>query len=178
MGEPRPAEPATLVCGVLAADETVLAEALRVLERDFGPRALGSPALPFAFTRYYEQDMGPGLLRQFVAFATPVDPGRLAAIKLRTNAMERELAARLAAPVRRPVNLDPGLVDAARLALATTKDYAHRVYLGEGIYAEVTLRWQDGTFAPLEWTYPDYRSGPALAFFNDVRRIHRARGAP
>jgi len=177
MGDPLPAAPATLVCGLLAAGEAALAAARETLSHAFGPRALESPVLPFSFTRYYEPEMGPGLLRQFVAFETPVDPGRLAAIKLRTNALERELAGRLAASVPRPVNLDPGVLDDARLVLATTKDFAHRVCLGNGIYAEVTLRWQGGAFAPMEWTYPDYRSEEARAFFDRVRRFHRERGA-
>ncbi len=172
MAEPRPPQPVTAICGILAADEKALTEAAAALALAFGPFRLASPALPFTFTRYYEPEMGPNLLRQYVAFRKPVDPGSLAAIKLQTNALEQELAARLASRVPRPVNLDPGYVDAARLVLATTKDYAHRVYIGEGIHAEVTLAWRDGGFEPQAWTYPDYRSEPALAFFNEVRRIH------
>ena len=175
MGEPRPAAPVTLVCGVLAADEAFLAEALAALERAFGPRAAESPVLPFAFTRYYEKEMGPRLLRTLVAFERPVDPGRLAAIKLRTNALEREIAARAPAGVPRPVNLDPGTVDAARLVLATTKDHAHRLYLGEGIYGEVTLIWHKGGFTPLDWTYPDFRTEAYRSFFDEVRRLHVSR---
>ena len=175
MGEPSPPAPVTLVCAILAADEPVLAEALAALGREFGPRAAESPVLPFAFTRYYEKEMGPRLLRKLVAFERPVDPGRLAAIKLRTNALEREVAARAPAGVPRPANLDPGTVDAARLVLATTKDHAHRVYLGDGIYGEVTLLWHKGGFAPLDWTYPDFRTEAYRSFFDGVRRLHAGR---
>jgi hypothetical protein len=175
MGEPCPPAPVTLICGLLAADEAVLSEALEALGREFGPRALESPVIPFDFTRYYEKQMGSRLLRKLVAFERPVDPGHLAAIKLRTNALEREIAARSAAGVPRPVNLDPGTLDGARLVLATTKDHAHRVYLGNGVYSEVTLLWHKGGFTHLDWTYPDYRSEAYRDFFNEVRRIHMGR---
>jgi len=56
--------------------------------------------------------------------------------------------------------------------LATTKNYAHRIYLGGGIYAEVTLRYQGGTFRPWPWTYPDYASPPLIAIFNHIRQLY------
>jgi len=87
-------------------------------------------------------------------------PEGLAGIKHRTNLLESELAVE----GRRGVNLDPGIVNDSRLILATTKDFAHRVYLGSGIYAEVTLIFKDGAFRPQEWTYPDYKSREALEF--------------
>ena len=46
-------------------------------------------------------------------------------------------------------------------------------YLGQGIYAEVTLRHTGGRFVPWEWTYPDYRSAEYLTFFDAVRRRYR-----
>jgi hypothetical protein len=74
----------------------------------------------------------------------------------------------------RPVNLDPGCVSAGKLVLATTKDREHRIYLSEGIYAEVTLTYRKNGFRPVATTYPDYRSEAYLAFFNEVRRMHMA----
>nr|HID14469.1 DUF4416 family protein [Anaerolineae bacterium] len=55
---------------------------------------------------------------------------------------------------------------------ATTKDWQHRVYLGGGIYAEVTLRYRKGSFQPWEWTYPDYRSPEYIAIFNHIRQLY------
>ncbi len=59
------------------------------------------------------------------------------------------------------------------MVLATTKSYDHRAYLGEGIYAELTYRYRQGSYRPLEWTYPDYRQESAIRFFNDVRQRYR-----
>ncbi len=94
-------------------------------------------------------------------------------MKLETNRIEKELAAALApgAPPR-PVNLDPGYVALSKVVLATTKDYAHRLYLGRGIYAECTLRWRHGGFEPCEWTYRDYASEQYRAFFGQVRALY------
>ncbi len=42
--------------------------------------------------------------------------------------------------------------------LATGKNYLHRIYLGRGVYADLTLIYEKGGFQPLPWTYPDYAS--------------------
>ncbi len=73
--------------------------------------------------------------------------------------------------LRRRVNLDPGYLIASKLVLATTKDFAHRIYLGQGIYGEVTLNYRRGQgWQPHPWTYADYRSPLALEFFALVRK--------
>lgn len=173
MGQPRKADDVTLFCGILACDDHWLERAIAALVEAFGPVELVSPIWQFDWTRYYNQETGENIRRQFVSFARQIDPGTIADIKLRTNDIELELAAQTDAPVPRPVNLDPGYVDEAKLVLATTKDYAHRIYVGKGIYAEATLRWHRGNFEPWPWTYLDYHSEKYRAFFVDVRERHR-----
>jgi hypothetical protein len=175
MGEAKSPEPVALVCGILAFDERWLALGRETLEGALGAIDGASPVWPFDFTRYYAEETGEHILRQFVSFGVLIDPGALAGIKLRTNELERELASRGDAPVPRPVNLDPGYVSESKLVLATTKDYSHRVCLGRGIYAEATLRWHAGGFEPWPWTYADYRSEGYLAFFAEVRARLRER---
>src|SRR2546421_2282164 len=117
--------------------------------------------------------MGAGLRKRLLAFAEPVEPGRLPEIKLATNALERELAA--GRPEPRPLNLDPGLLGLGKLVLATTKDQAHRVYLRDGIFAEVTLQYRAGKFEPWPWTYTDYRLPVVGEFLVRARDDYRAR---
>jgi hypothetical protein len=136
---------------------------------------LESLGFPFEQTRYYEAAMGPGLRKQFLAFNDLVDPERLASIKLHTNALERELAETRSYAESRPLNLDPGLLTLGKLVLATTKDQAHRVYLRQGIFAEVTLRYQDGAWEPWPWTYADYREPAVRAFLEEARAYYRER---
>jgi hypothetical protein len=135
----------------------------------FGPVTMASTPYAFTQTDYYAPTMGIDLRKQFLAFHDLVAPDRLAAIKRTTNALEQQLAASNRWPDVRPVNLDPGILTLGKFQLATTKDQAHRIYLGEGIYAEVTLRFQAGAFVPWPWTYADYRQPEVLAFLKEVR---------
>ena len=119
--------------------------------------------------------MAPGLREQPLAFRDLVAPERLAEIKLRTNALEQELASAGAFPEPRPLNLDPGLLTLGKFLLATTKDQAHRVYLRDGVYAEVTLRYHAGAFEPWPWTYADYREAAVRDFLREARDYYRRR---
>lgn len=165
----RPADQGVcLIVGMITAHPALFERAAEALEERFGPATHQSPVWPFDLTDYYEPEMGRGLLRKFLAFQRRVDRADLAEIKLWTNDLEKRLVTP-DMPVPRPINLDPGWMDAARLVLATTKDYAHRIYLQRGIYAEVTLTFARGGFRPMPWTYPDYRSEHYHAFFRAVR---------
>jgi len=80
------------------------------------------------------------------------------------------------AAVTRPLNLDPGYLTEAKLVLASTKDHAHRIYLGRGIYAEVTLHYQNGRWQSHDWTYPDFQRPDYHLFFSQCRDFFRRRG--
>jgi len=110
--------------------------------------------------------MGPGLLRQVAGFENLVHPGDLADIKLATNAMEMTLSVQ----GKRTINLDPGILSEERLILASGKNYTHRVYLRNGIYADLTLIYQKNSYRPLPWTYADYREPVLLHCFKALKR--------
>jgi hypothetical protein len=170
MGRPRAAQPVVLICGMLAGDADILRRARQLLVRQFGPLRAESDIWPFDQTDYYADETGPNLKRCFVAFEKLVNPDVLVQTKLETNALERQIAEDLLTPdIARPVNLDPGYVDLGKLVLATTKDRSHRIYLGHGIYAEVTLNFADGAWRVMPWTYPDYRDQCYHAFFSRLR---------
>jgi hypothetical protein len=147
------------------------------VEAELGAVDYASPPMPFAFTDYYEAEMGPRLSRAFFSIAALADPAALGAIKLATNDIER----RLAVAGRRRANLDPGLLSRSRFILASTKDSSHRIPLGRGIYAEITLVYERGRFRPVEWTYPDYASPAYGEILEGIRasyvaELHRAAG--
>jgi len=58
---------------------------------------------------------------------------------------------------------------AEHLVLASHKSAGHRVYLGDGVYADLQLWHVYGEFKPLTWTYPDYRMKAARVFFEKTR---------
>ena len=157
-----------LIASMFAARGELLEEAQVRLSQEFGPIYFESELLPFDHTNYYAAEFGENLKRRFVAFAELVHPDQLAEIKLLTNTLEMEWAIE----GKRQINIDPGYVSHSKLVLATTKNHAHRIYLGQGIYAEVTLHFRDGTFRAWPWTYPDYASPPLIAIFNQIRGLY------
>jgi len=163
-------EPVKLVFAITGQTEAMLHRAVGRLEEAFGPVDSESDIYPFTFSEYYATEMGSSLIKRFCSMATPVDPEALADIKLASNVMECGLPRPDGLPGR-GANLDPGYVNGAQLVLATTKNYSHRLYLGAGIFAEITLIYQRGGFQPMPWTYPDYRTELALAYFEQVRRL-------
>ena len=163
-------QPVKLICGILACDASALDAARRRLTAELGAADLVSEVYPFDMTTYYATQAGPNILRQFVAFAERIDPGRLAAVKHTTNRLERELAVELNCPWPRPVNLDPGLIEPSKLVLASTKNFAHRVYIGDNIYAEVTMTYVRGVWETFPFTFPDFKSGRYNEFLSRVRK--------
>lgn len=175
MGIPRPPKKVALILGVLSSIPELMRPAAERCALEFGPIDLASDLVDFSFTRYYDAEMGAPIKRQLFSFANLIEPDALAAIKLRTNAVEAEFANSGKYSIARPVNLDPGYVAASKLVLATTKDYSHRIYLRDGIYAEVTLVYHGQQFEPLQWTYPDYCTESYVRFFMDVRAAYLRR---
>lgn len=124
--------------------------------------------MEFNYTHYYDEEMGEKIRRQFISFAPLISPDQLPAIKLLTNKIEQSLAFE----DKRQVNIDPGYLNLAKIILVTTKDYSHRLYLGQGIYGEVTLTYSKGKFNSFPWTYPDYQSQIYHQFFSEIRVIY------
>ncbi|HVS37358.1 MAG TPA: DUF4416 family protein [Gemmataceae bacterium] len=175
MAEARPPVPVLLVAAVFSRHADALCWARGRLEEAYGPVERVSTPFVFNQTDYYAAAMGTDLRKQFLVFRDLLLPDRLAAIKLHANALEQELAGADRYPEERPVNIDPGYLNLGKFVLATTKDQAHRVYLGQGVYAEVTLRFQAGAFVPWPWTYADYRQPAVLEFLRDARASYHDR---
>ncbi len=169
MGELRWPEPVLLIVAVISRYDDGLAWAQDRLMQLYGPIALCSPAYDFNETRFYEVSMGANLKKQFLAFRSPIDPALLPDVKRLTNRLESEFAAEFSAAELRPLNLDPGYITAAKLVLATTKDRDHRIYLRDGIFAEVTLHFQRGAWTTQRWTYPDYQRADFHEYFTSCR---------
>jgi hypothetical protein len=170
---PAPPPPATLVLSILSAKWDLFWPALLGrLEAAFGPADFVSAPLAFDRTAYYEREFGAPLSRRILGFARPVPQDSLADVKLATNAVEDDLRGE---DCRRIVNLDPGLITPERLVLATGKNFTHRVYLGKGIFADLTLIYQKGDWKALPWSFPDYASPEIRAILTELRLRHLAR---
>lgn len=168
MGKIKEVKLVKLIVGMIAGREELFELAQTELSSKFGMIDYKSEILPFVHTDYYEKEMGKELRRKFVSFQEPISPEELSKIKIFTNQLEEKFSLQ----DNRQINLDPGYLSLSKLVLATTKDYSHRIYLREGIYAEVTLYYQDKTFKPYPWTYPDYKTREYREVFSQIRQIY------
>jgi hypothetical protein len=164
---PRKAKEVKLVMSLLYGDEMAFASAAAAADARYGSMDFMSEPLSFEYTRYYEREMGKGLKRRVAGFRRLIPPDDLPAIKVWTNELEGKY---LNLHGGRAVNIDPGYLHPAKFVLATGKDYSHRIYLGNGIYGDLTLMVQKGAFIRLPWTYPDYASAPLIDLLTLLRK--------
>ena len=172
MWETREPKEVKLIIGILAADSSCLESAIQSIEETFGSVDLTSEIWPFTQTDYYKDQTGPHIAKQFVSIEKLIDPGELAQIKHKTNQIEQTQADLLRSSGvvwPRPINLDPGIIEPSKLVLASTKNFSHRIYIGEQMYAEVTLVFNKGKWESFPYTFPDYKQLRYLEFFNKVR---------
>ena len=177
MGAIRQFTPVKLFIGVLVSNSKFIPEVEQRLASAYGAIDHRSDVITFDFTDYYEAEMGDLIDRVFFSFERLIEADQLPKIKRQTNQLEEELAPILRTPtttVKRPVNLDPGYIEQAKVILASTKNFYHRIYLGGGIFGEVTMHFKNNTYQFFPWTYPDYQSKDYQDFFLRVRQIFRA----
>ena len=168
MAQREMVEPVVRICAVISRHESVLDWASKQLTAFWGD-LLCSSDHPFTAGGFYTPSMGEDLVKRLVAFETLSDPAGLADWKLWTNELEQKCAAEQTHPESRPLNLDPGYISQAKLVLATTKDRDHRIYLRDGIFAEVTLNYMAKRWVHHRWTYPDFRTEAVAAFAGECR---------
>lgn len=166
---------ALLVVASFSRHDEALDWARSRLIETFGPIGMTAEPYPFQHTAYYAPTMGGQLRKQLLAFETLVPLDGLAERKLQAIALETELQQTGRFPEERPINIDPGLLTLGKFMLATTKDQAHRIYQGRGIFAEVTLRYENGEYVPWPWTYADYREEYVRGFLNEAREYYKQR---
>ena len=177
MGNLHAPIPVKLFLRMISREPGLFAECTRLFAQVFGPVDIVSSVTPWDHSEYYREEMGTGLLRRFIFFEPLVDPELLAAAKHQAIMIESSFSEPAATADRRRINLDPGYLTEAKVVLATTKDFPHRIYIGRSIYAESTLHYHKGSrsYQPVEHTYPDFRTEYSLKLFNGARDVLRSR---
>lgn len=166
MSCPKSPQPAKLVVGILLAQKELIHELAGELVTRFGDVDTVSPWLNFDFTDYYTSEMGSPLFRRMFSFKRLIEQKALPAIKVQTNELEHKYAVEGC----RRINIDPGYLLMERFVLASGKNFSHRIYLDQGIYADLTLIYQKGDFRSLPWTYPDYAHPDLQRYLTQVRQ--------
>lgn len=174
MGKITLPEKAKLFIGIISVNEEIILTAKPLLIDLWGTIDFESPFYPFNLTEYYQEEMGPNLLKKFYSFEKLIAREDIVEIKIKTNELEEQIKINQNKDGR-DINLDPGYLTLSNITLGTTKDFAHRIYLNKGIYLENTLRYSSKakSYIESEWTFPDFRQQSYLNFFNQLRVVYK-----
>ena len=169
MGDVSKQRPVLLIAAIFSRYDEAFDAAIRTAESTWGPILFRSDRIYFTDTRFYEKEMGSGLRKQLFAFESLIDPATLPDKKVQSNDWERSFNEAFECPEERALNIDPGYLTEAKVVLATTKNRDHRIYLRDGIFAEITLFYQAHQWNASRWTYPDYKRDDYHRFFDKCR---------
>ena len=177
MGKIFLAKPAKLIISMTTSDKCLFDLYKEALVKYFGEIDIESNTQPFDFTDYYEEEFGKNLMQKLFSFSTLVRQDELAEIKIITNGIEKNIKNEniknnITHP-KRKINLDPGYITLDKYILASTKNGPSRIYLNQGIYAEITLRFINKSFVTCEYTYPNYKTNEYIIFLNSVRQKYK-----
>lgn len=170
MAQVSPATPVKLFIVTLHRNSEVFDQALNRLKALWGESDFISESFPFDETRYYEQEMGPGLERRFLSFEPLVQPDQIVDVKLQTNRLEKEFADGSS----RTINLDPGYLDHYKVVLPSAKFGGQKIYMRDGIYADMTLVMYKGKWESFAWGFPDFKSGRYDRVLSKIRDLYKA----
>lgn len=168
MGSPKFHAPVKLFYGALFTNEQTLNSTREILTDKHGEIDITSEIYGFDYTGYYQKEMGSSIKRIFFGFKNFIQPEELAGIKIFSN----EIESGNLNETGRSINLDPGYLTPAKVVLASTKDNIQRIYIGNGIYEEITLYYKNSSFQAFDWTFPDFRD-TYIPFFNQLRSHFR-----
>ena len=141
------------------------------LEARFGPADWVSEEFAFDQTGYYDEELGMPITRRLVEFEVLCPLDELADTKLFTNSLECKHG--LAG--KRAFNLDPGVITMQSLVLATGKSFSHRIYLKDGIWADLTMIWQKKRWVEFPWTFPDYAGESMKSRLTKLRQSYKTK---
>jgi hypothetical protein len=164
-------EPVKFFVAVLFSDQQFLERAREKLRLIHGEEDYVSPPVAFDHTDFYKAEMGDKPLeRIFISYSTLVAPDALVNAKLEADRIEQELAG---PDGGRTVNIDPGILDYHKMVLASFKFGGQKIYLGNGVWADLTLYYRKGGWSVFEWTFPDFKAGRYESTLLKIRSLFK-----
>lgn len=170
MGKVRLVDPVNLVIFMFSSHlDYWFDQIFNELVNEFGTVDYVSCNLDFEkYTLYYNEEMGTGIFGKLLSFERLIHPSMLSIIKIKTNKIEEKFSI----DGKRRFNLDPGYVHHMQFVLATTKMWPHRIYIGNGIYAEPTLMYINGRWKDYDFTYPNYKEEIYKEELSKIRELY------
>jgi Domain of unknown function (DUF4416) len=168
VARPQAADPVKLFVAVLWVQSEPLQSAMDSLRSNWGEIDFEGADYPFEITDYYESEMGRGLKRRLASFRQLVPPDSLSAAKHICNGIEDQASGEKG----RLVNLDIGYLDHNKIVLASFKGAGQKIYLTDGVWADMVARYRRGRYCAFEWTFPDFRDGRYDHELIQIRQIY------
>ncbi len=135
------------------------------IEKTYGRIISQSETFTLPYSKYYQREMGKNLIKKFVVIDSLIHKGELVDIKKFSMSLED----RYRINGSRTVNIDPLYLEEFQVVVSTSKYRGSRIYLKDGIYADLELLYYNGSYQPMIWTYLDYRDH--IGYFNRVRKL-------
>ena len=166
----KESSPAKFFFAVAGREERYLPEVEKLLADCCGILDFRSTLYRFSeFSTYYDAETGGPVWKYLVCSRELLPPEDLVRIKQKVEEIQSEFLTERSGCLCRDVNIDPGYINGWQVVLASVKNFAQRIYLGGGVYAETTLLFQKGRFQSLPWTYADYQSETVQSFLRRAR---------
>jgi len=163
-------KPANLTIGIMYKSDGDLSKTINALILKYG--GIDFKSEPFNFSEiseYYDPEMGSGIKKIIISFRNLIQRELIKDVKLFSIMLEQKFTK----GGNRFVNIDPGLVSLENFILTTGKNFSHRVYLEDGVFAEVTLSFSKNDINIFPWTYKDYQMKPARSALIKIRENYK-----
>ncbi len=175
-------DPAKLIVSCFFKEDRWLLHALDHLVNRFGSVERRVGPLYFTMSDYQRSQAEGEMKKVMLDFRDLVPRESLASLKVRCHEIEMQLLRQAQDEnviASRPINLDPSHLFTDKFIVSSSRDKPHRLYLGHGVFGELTLMIRQGHFESLPWTYADYLEPEVLNFLSGARRryLHSLQGA-
>lgn len=169
MAVPSEPKPVKLFFAILFSDNEKLKRAELMLSEKFGEIDFRSQVFDFSETDYYNEEMGENIKRIFISISKLISPDKILIAKKESAEIEKMLSVE----GKRKVNIDPGYIDLNKVVLATFKGGGCKVYIGEGVWIDIMLRYEKGKFQSFPWTFPDFAKSKYSEVLLSIRKIYK-----
>lgn len=167
----HPPTKGNLTISIMYRDEKLLNEVRNTLVEKYGEIDFETPAYSFSeISPYYDPEMGEDIYKVIYSFKNIIPRETVREVKLFAVDIEEQYSVN----GKRQINLDPGLLTLENFLLTTGKNFSHRIYMGKGVFAEITLIFsKEQGIRELPWTYRDYLYEPARTYLLELRELFR-----
>ena len=149
---------AVLIIALMYHEDEIYNNTLNELINNFRNTKIIGEEYLFSHSIYYADEMGEDLKKSYIV-----------EVKKTTDEIEKKY---LDSNNNRKINIDPAILTLENFVLVTNKNFTHRIYLKDGVFADLTLIYKKKKgYTELPWTYADYSSDETKNFLKKIREL-------